>query len=146
MAEFLSRAWRRELAVACAAWEPPGSLDRELVIEQVVHDGDGGEIRYWLRLGPKGAEVTDDITSGDAGRPGSPDLVLITDAVTAGRLHRGELRAQDALVEGKLKVGGSPERMTHAIGVFATLEQSLATLRDSTTFSGDPAGGDPGPQ
>ncbi|MFI5053185.1 MAG: hypothetical protein ACHQDE_02395 [Acidimicrobiia bacterium] len=136
MAAFLSEQWIGELATAAAGLGSLGSLDAELVVDQVVRDAHGAEVRYRVRLFPGGAEVTSAATGRLA------DLVLVTDYPTARDLHLGRLRAQDALAAGALKVRGTPEVVARAGDALAALSAAFVTVRARTTFV--PDGQEPG--
>ena len=129
MAEFLSAAWIAELDAAARA-ATHIALDRSLVVEQVVRDAGGHDVRYQVGIGPEGARVT-------AGAPAPADLTLVTDPVTARALHEGSLRAQDALASGALKVRGRPEVLAGHTDLFAHLDRAFAPVRARTTFATD---------
>jgi predicted lipid carrier protein YhbT len=70
------------------------------VIQQIVPDG------------PDGAEVAWVVTAADGaitvrrGRVDEPDITFTQDRATAEAIHRGELSAQTAFIEGRLRLGG----------------------------------------
>ena len=128
MAEFLSAAWIAELDAAARAADDL-VVDPPFVVEQVVRDTAAGEVRYRVRIGPDGASV-DAVT--DPSDP--PDLALVTDWETAAELHRGRLRAQDALARGSLKVRGRPEVLAGRAELLGRLDAVFAPVRGGTTF------------
>jgi len=128
MAEFLSAAWIAELDAAARAADDLVA-DPPFVVEQVVRDAGVGEVRYRVRIGPDGASV--DAVS-DPADP--PDLALVTDRQTAAELHRGRLRAQDALARGSLKVRGRPEVLAGRAELLVRLDAVFAPVRGGTTF------------
>lgn len=129
VAEFLSAAWIVELDAAARA-ATDVALDGSLVIEQVVRDAGGREVRYQVGVGPHGATVA-------AGAPDPADLTLVTDPVTARALHEGGLRAQDALASGALKVRGRPEALAGRTDLLAHLDRAFTPVRARTTFATD---------
>jgi len=145
VAEFLSAEWIGELATAVAGYGGFDSIGAEVVIDQVVQLDGGGELRYRVRLFPGGGEVTTD-PSASAAALRAADLVLVTDSSTARELHRGRLRAQDALAAGALKVRGSPERIARSAEALAALSAASAPVRARTTFADEAADAGPGQQ
>ena len=131
MAEFLSDEWIAALDAAARA-APELAVDEVLVVEQVVHLGDGRAVRYQVRFGPDGTSVDHVPDAPD----GSADVVLVTDRATAWSLQQGELRAQDAFARGRLKVRGRPELLAGRADLFARLEQAWADVRVGTTRGG----------
>jgi len=130
MAEFLSAAWIAELDAAARA-AADVVADPPFVVEQVVRDTGAGEVRYRVRVGPEGASVH---VASERSDPS--DLTLVTDRETAGELHRGRLRAQDALARGSLKVRGRPEVLAGRAELLARLDAVFAQVRAGTTFRG----------
>jgi hypothetical protein len=130
MTEFLSEAWIAELDAAARAADGLAVDDGPLVIEQVVRDLPGGDVRYQVHVGADGARV-------EPGAATPADLVLLTDPVTARALHEGRVRAQDALATGRLKVQGRPEILAGRADLLARLDTAFLPVRAATTF---PAG------
>jgi alkyl sulfatase BDS1-like metallo-beta-lactamase superfamily hydrolase len=128
MAEFLSRAWIDELDAAARA-AADLTVATPFVVEQVVRDDGSDDVRYRMSLGPGGASVAVAPAAGDA-----PDLTLITDRATARALHEGQVRAQDALARGDLKVRGRPEVLAGRAELLGRLDAAFAPVRACTTF------------
>jgi hypothetical protein len=133
MPEFLSAAWLAALDEAVRA-APELRTDEPVVVEQVVRDDDGVEVRWRVRFGPSGATVD---TGFDTTADDDADVVLVADRATAWALHEGALRAQDAFARGALKVRGRPEVLTGRAELFAALARALAPVRAGTTEGGD---------
>lgn len=129
MPEFLSREWIEALdAAARAATLPADVAGVSIEVEQVVGDAPGGEIRYHLRLEDGRARVY-------SGPAASPHLRLIADYDMAGRIHRGELNAQQALAAGRLKVQGQFAHLLRADEALRSLEDVFAEVRAATTYA-----------
>jgi len=126
MARFLSPQWFEEATTPPTA--PAGAGD-PLILEQVVKDTPDGEVRYFVvahdgvaRIEPPGSD------------PGPPHLTITTDWETASAIARGELAAQSALVEGRLRVRGNLAVLAgHASGL-AGLDAVPAAVRETTTY------------
>jgi putative sterol carrier protein len=126
--EFLSTNWIDALDEAARATSlPDTATGATLVVEQVVRDAPGGEVRYHLRIEQGRASV-------HHGAAEAPDLRLFADYDIAVRLQRGELSAQDALAVGRLKVQGRLERLLHAGEALQALEDVFAPVRAATTY------------
>lgn len=126
MPEFLSPAWVAALADAAAQAEAPDDL--ELVVQQVVVDGsDGHEVAYALRIAGGAITVTD-------GRVEDADLTFTQDRATAGAIARGELSAQAAFLDGRLRVGGDLASTRGGARALATIADVFAAPRAATTW------------
>ncbi|MGH9111405.1 MAG: SCP2 sterol-binding domain-containing protein [Acidimicrobiales bacterium] len=68
------------------------------------------------------------------GPAGAADLRFSADRRTATQIASGELAAQRAFVEGRLRVGGDLSLLIRHQRVFATLDDTLAKVRAETTF------------
>lgn len=121
MAGFLTAQWFDDADVAGRASRL--ATDVELVIQQVVPDGpDGIEVAYVIT-------VTDGAVNVRKGRAESPDITFTQDLATATAIHRGELSAQRAFIEGRLRLGGDlPAVIAHA-GSLSAIDDVLADAR-----------------
>ena len=104
-----------------------------LTIEQVVTGApgvpDGGTVRWQVTI-DHGRVALVDRPTGGAGA----DLRFSADHSTAAQIASGELAAQRAFVEGRLRVGGDLSLLTRYQRVFATIDDTLAKVRTETTF------------
>jgi hypothetical protein len=116
---FLSGEWLRELVNAFDSGE---IKDVDVVIQQVVKDGPEGEVSYWLAF--KDGDVT-----GEIGAAQSPDVALTMDHTTAKDLAQGEINAQAAFMQGRLKVTGNMGKLLQNQAAIAALGPAMATLR-----------------
>jgi hypothetical protein len=102
-----------------------------LTIEQVVTGApgvpDGGTVRWQVTIDHGRVALVD--------QPGgAADLRFSADHPTAAQIASGELAAQRAFVEGRLRVGGDLSLLTRHQRVFATIDDTLAKVRTETTF------------
>jgi hypothetical protein len=130
VAVFLSDEWIAALAEACGEPEPGGEDARRLVVEPVVDGVPGrGEVRY---------RVSFDAIACSVGRPGADatpaDVRIETDYSTAVALARGEMNAQAALADGRLRVSGDVVRLAAHAPALAKLDDLFATVRSTTTY------------
>lgn len=102
MAKFLSEEWSIHAIAALKASEDVkgAAKDVELTLQQVVTGTDGGEARYWV-------QINDGNIDGGLGDAPAADVTITQDYETAAAITKGELNAQAAFMQGKLKVRGN---------------------------------------
>jgi hypothetical protein len=121
LAGFLTDAWLDDLEVAAQRAE----LDTKgaLVLQQVIPDGpDGREVAYALVLGHGRIEVV-------RGKVPDPDLTFTQDRATAEAIHRGELSAQAAFMQGRLRLGGDLRTVIDRAAELAAIDDVFASAR-----------------
>ena len=97
--------------------------DVRLVVQQVIPDGlDGREVAYALELADGGLSVR-------AGRVADPDVTFTQDRATALAIHRGELSAQVAFMQGDLRLGGDLRAVIDRAGALAAISDVLVAAR-----------------
>ena len=122
MAGFLTDAWLDELdAAARSAGAPSGS---HLVVQQVVvpDEPDGREVAYALVLDGGHLRV-------ERGRVPGADVTFTQDRATAEAIHRGELSAQVAFMQGRLRLGGDLRSVIDRAVELAAIDDVLAGAR-----------------
>ncbi len=103
MADFLTDAWFDELSSRAAAATPPADLT--FTIEQVIEDEPDG--RWQVRVDGGVVTIVRSPTA-DA------DVRILTDRATAAGIQDGEVSAQRAFLDGRLRIGGDVQAlMTH---------------------------------
>lgn len=120
MADFLTDAWLDELSSAAEAAELPPMPP--LALQQVVPDGPAGEVAYALVVDEGRVRV-------HRGRVDGPDLVFTQDRATAEAIHRGELSAQAAFMQGRLRLGGDLRAVIDRAADLASLDDVFARVR-----------------
>jgi hypothetical protein len=119
--DALSRAVRddeqlRELAAA-----------HEIGLTQVVGDGPEGDVTYHLQVGDGEARFG----------PGAadPEHVRMEQSwSTAVAVANGDVNAQEAFVDGRIRLYGDHQRLLDAQPVFGALDHVLASLRGHTEY------------
>jgi SCP-2 sterol transfer family len=139
VADFLSDPWIAALANACDAAREADAADGDgdgagagepLVIEPAVRDVPGlGEVRYHVSF--DGGSCSVEAVRADS-RPA--DVRLETDYPTAAALARGELNAQTALAEGRLRVVGDVARLAAHAAALARFDDLFASVRATTSY------------
>jgi hypothetical protein len=129
--EFLSDEWITALAAAAPA--PDGGAAERIVVEPIVQGVPGrDEVRYRIAFDAAGCAVA------GVGTDAPPaDVYLETDYTTAVALARGDMNAQAALADGRLRVSGNVARLAAHAAALSRLGDLFATLRPVTTYPGD---------
>jgi len=121
LAGFLTDQWLDELDAAARTATFPADL--RLVVQQVITGGpDGPEVVYVLKLG-------DGTLSVHAGRAEEPDVTFTQDRATAQAIHRGELSAQAAFMDGRLRLGGDLRSVIDRAGALTAIHDVFAAAR-----------------
>jgi len=129
MARFLSPDWFEQVVRDQPAEEPEASADDRFVICHVVRDAPGGEVRYHVVV-----EDGEALIIPPQRDPGPADLTITSSWDTAAAIARGELAAQTALVEGKLRIKGNLTGVASHAASLAGLDPVPADVRRNTTY------------
>jgi hypothetical protein len=132
VARFLTPEW---FAQVRAASEPAGDCPADVVVAQVVTGGPDGEVRYRVEVRGSRATLV-------AGANGDADMTFTSDYMTAAAIARGDLSTQAALLEGRIRVSGSPAALSEqhpSLGRLenpepADLDPVPASVRAETTY------------
>ncbi len=123
MTRYLSPAWFDALAASTERPDTPA----ELVLQQVVTGGPDGEVRYCVEL--RGSAAT--LIRGNAG---DADMTFTSDYRTAAAIASGTLSTQAALLQGRIRVTGSPVQLAERHGHLGGFDPIPAELRAETTY------------
>ncbi len=99
----------------------------EIGLTQVVGDGPDGDVTYHLQVGDGEARFG----------PGAadPEHVRMEQSwSTAVAVANGDLNAQEAFVDGRIRLYGDQQRLLEAQPVFGALDHVLASLRGRTEY------------
>jgi SCP-2 sterol transfer family len=99
----------------------------EIGLTQVVGDGPEGDVTYHLQVGDGEARFG----------PGAadPEHVRMEQSwSTAVAVASGDLNAQEAFVDGRIRLYGDQQRLLEAQPVFGALDHVLASLRGRTEY------------
>jgi SCP-2 sterol transfer family len=124
---YLSPDWMEaaRLAVAGDASVCGATSGIRLTVEHVVTGGPRGTIRWHII-------IDDGAVALAAGQAVEPDLRFTTDYGTAAEIAAGELGAQRAFVEGRLRVGGDLGALIRHQKALSTIDDALAGVRART--------------
>lgn len=130
MVRFLSPEWIE--ALGRSARQANLSLDEgteaSIVVEQTVSDPAGASVTYQLAIDGGSATVV-------AGRVLEPSVTLRTDRFTAEAIARGELSAQEAFVQGRVRVGGDVRALVRHAEALVQLDECFAAVRHDTVYA-----------
>jgi len=125
VAGFLTSAWIAALDEAGRAAHVPD--DVRVVVQQVVVEDDGREVAYAVRVADGGVRV-------EAGRAADPDVTFTQDRATAAAIARGELSAQAAFLDGRLRVGGDLAKVLDGARALSVVHDVFAGARADTAW------------
>lgn len=126
---YLSLAWIRELTREVAESEALLELARDhtIGVTQMVTDGPEGDITYHL-------QIRDGAASFGAGAADPEDVKMEQDWVTAVGIATGAANAQDAFINGKIRLFGDQQALMGAQPVFGALDNIFSTVRERTRY------------
>lgn len=126
---YLSLAWIRELAREVAESETLVELAAEhsIGVTQVVTDGPEGDVTYHLQVG-------DGEASFGAGSADPEHVKMEQDWETAVGIATGSTNAQDAFVNGRIRLFGDQQALMGAQPVFGALDHIFGTVRERTRY------------
>jgi putative sterol carrier protein len=129
MVRYLSLDWIDAIATNVATNEQLGALadEHEIGVTQVVSDGPEGDVTYHLQVGAGAASFG----------PGAaePEHVRMEQTwETAVAVATGELNAQEAFVNGRIRLFGDQQRLLSAQPVFGALDAVFTDVRERTDY------------
>jgi hypothetical protein len=126
---YLSLAWIRELTREVADSEALTELARDhaIGVTQVVTGGPEGDVTYHLQVGDGEATF-------GAGVADPEDVRMEQDWATAVGIATGTANAQDAFINGKIRLFGDQQALMGAQPVFGALDHIFSTVRERTRY------------
>jgi putative sterol carrier protein len=123
MAKFLSEQWADDVLTALNGSEDVRGAVKgvQLCIQQVVTVAPEGEVKYWTKL-------DDGKVEGAIGEAPDADVTITEDYDTAVAMNKGELNAQAAFMQGKLKVTGNMGKLLQNQGAMQALGPVLSSV------------------
>ncbi|MEE9416641.1 MAG: SCP2 sterol-binding domain-containing protein [Acidimicrobiales bacterium] len=123
---YLSVEWLEEAARVFEASDPL-PRDVEMVLQQSVLNTPEGDIDYAIVLSGQSLKL-------EVGRSNKPTISFTQEWTTAIAIASGELSAQAAFMEGKVKLGGDTSVLVANHDLLADVEDLLSDLRSRTDF------------
>ena len=129
MVQYLSDEWMDEAAAALAAHPVMGGpADGEPVLLQYeVTAAPGGKRSYALRCTPEGVTL-------EPGPHKDASTSFTLDYDVAAQIARGDLSAQAAFMQGRLKLGGDVMVLVRQHALLDDLGDALGPLRERTEY------------
>ncbi len=122
--KFLSEDWANEVTTALNSSEDfkKAATGQAAKLQQVVTDApDGGEVKYYFNLGDGSVDVA-------VGELADAEATITQNYETAVALAKQELNAQNAFMQGKLKIAGNMMKLMQLQGVFTALPKAVADV------------------
>ena len=126
---YLSLDWIDAVAASVATNDRLGDLadQHEIGFTQVVSDGPEGDVVYHLQVGDGRIDF--------AAGPADPEHVRMEQSWhTAVAVATGELNAQEAFVNGHIRLFGDQQRLLDSQPVFGALDSVFSTVRVQTVY------------
>ena len=120
--KFLSEEWAQAMTDALNSSETfkKAATGQQAKIQQVVTDPpDGGEVKYYFKLDDGNAEVS-------LGELTDAEATISQNYETAAAIDRTELNAQNAFMQGKLKISGNMMKLMQLQGVINAMPQAVS--------------------
>lgn len=90
-------------------------------IQQVVTGTPDGETKYYFKLDGGKAEIS-------LGELADPETTISQTYETATAINKRELNAQNAFMQGKLKISGNMMKLVQIQGVISTIPEAVAGI------------------
>ena len=122
--KFLSEEWANEVTQRLNASEEfkSAASGQQVKLQQVVTNApDGSEHKYYFTLENGAAQV-------GVGDLADAEATLTQDYDTAVAITKQELNAQNAFMQGKLKISGNMMKLMQLQGVFNALPKAVGDL------------------
>ena len=120
--KFLSEEWTQAVTDALNSSEAfqKAATGQQAKIQQVVTDSpDGGEVKYYFKLEGGTAEVS-------LGELADAEATISQNYETAAAIDRTELNAQNAFMQGKLKISGNMMKLMQLQGLIGAMPQAVS--------------------
>lgn len=129
MPRYLSREWIDALSARVGSSPALGGAadHASLRLTQVVTGAPEGDVTYHVA-------VADGSATFASGAATDEDVRLESNWVTAVAVATGLLNAQDAFIQGRIRLRGDQAKLVEAVPVLTALDALAADLRPRTTY------------
>ena len=119
--KFLSEEWAREMTSALNSSEEfkRAAGGQQAKLQQVITDAPEGEVKYYFQLDNGDARVA-------LGEIEGAEATISQSYDTAAAINRQELNAQQAFMQGKLKIMGNMMKLMQLQGVFNSMPKAVS--------------------
>jgi putative sterol carrier protein len=122
--KFLTEEWASTMTDALNSSDDfqSAASGQEVKLQQVVTDvPDGGEVKYYFTLEGGKAQVS-------LGEVEGADATITQNYETATAINKQELNAQQAFMQGKLKISGNMMKLMQLQGVFNAMPKAVTGI------------------
>ncbi|MGH2693999.1 MAG: SCP2 sterol-binding domain-containing protein [Actinomycetota bacterium] len=122
--KFLTEEWASTMTDALNSSDEfqSAASGQEVKLQQVVSDTpDGGEVKYYFTLEGGKAQVS-------LGEIEGADATITQNYETATAINKQELNAQQAFMQGKLKISGNMMKLMQLQGVFNAMPKAVTGI------------------
>jgi putative sterol carrier protein len=122
--KFLTEEWASTMTDALNSSDDfqSAASGQEVKLQQVVSDvPDGGEVKYYFTLEGGKAQVS-------LGEVEGADATITQNYETATAINKQELNAQQAFMQGKLKISGNMMKLMQLQGVFNAMPKAVTGI------------------
>ena len=129
MIRYLSLDWISALSAAVAESEQMSEVAEHhtIGVTQVVSNGPEGNVTYHL-------SVADGTAQFGAGAADPEHVKMEQDWDTAVAIATGNMNAQDAFINGHIRLWGDQQRLLECQPVFGALDAVFSSVRDETLY------------
>lgn len=129
MLRYLSLDWINALSTEVARSDQMHELasTHRIGVTQVVCDGPEGDVTYHLQVGDGEAAF-------GAGPAEPEDVRMEQDWSTAVAVATGELNAQEAFINGHIRLYGDQQKLLESQPVFGALDAVFSRVRERTSY------------
>jgi putative sterol carrier protein len=125
MVKYLSDEWLEQAAAALESADVPD--DAEMVIQYEVSGGGNGKVRYVLDVSGGRATIV-------PGKRADAPVTFTLDYDTAVAVITGEVSAQVAFMQGRMKLAGDVRVLIDGAAALASVNDTLGDLRATTEY------------
>jgi putative sterol carrier protein len=121
--KFLSQEWAEAMTKALNSSEEfkSAASGQSAKLQQVVTDVDGNDVKYYFVLDGGTADVS-------LGEVEGAEATVTQNYDTAAGLQKGEVNAQQAFMQGKLKVSGNMMKLMQLQGVIGAIPKAVSDV------------------
>jgi putative sterol carrier protein len=118
--KFLTEEWAQAMTQALNSSDEfkNAASGQETKLQQVVTDAPDGETKYYFVLEGGSADVS-------LGELSDADATITQNYETAAAINKTELNAQQAFMQGKLKISGNMMKLMQLQGVFNAMPKAV---------------------
>ncbi len=121
--KFLSEEWAQQMTSALNSSQDfkTAAGSQQAKLQQVVTDAPEGEAKYYFQLDNGNAQVA-------LGEIEGAEATISQSYDTAAALNKQELNAQQAFMQGKLKITGNMMKLMQLQGVFNAMPKAVSDV------------------